>query len=212
MNTDTKKCIKYSKKGKGEMIMNTLLIFFAIPLAVIIFSIALQKILKCPPLVASIILAIGIIVTFIISNLIFLVATLIYTIISYITAVITCIIMRYFCNDRRNSQQCNRQKICTNQNNNELLTIDSNFPNGDTENLLTISSNSNVNNSCTCGNNNQVNTINGVLRITDNNDNNGNCCYSNNNDTNEFSTRINIVPNISNNGRTGCICGRYRRR
>ena len=68
-----------------------------------------------------------------------------------------------------------------------------------------------MNNSCTCGNNNQVNTINGVLRITDNNDNNGNCCCSNN-DTNEFSTRINIVPNTSNNGRTGCICGRYRRR
>ena len=75
--------------------MNTiLLIFFAIPLAVIIFSIALQKILKCPALVAGIIFAIGIIVTFIISNLIFLVATLIYTLISYITAVITCLIIR----------------------------------------------------------------------------------------------------------------------
>ena len=60
---------------------------------------------------------------------------------------------------------------------------------------------------CGCVNDNdfnQANTINGVIRIVDNN----NCSYNND----EISTRINIVPNNSNNGRTGCICGRYRRR
>ena len=38
--------------------MNILLIFFALPIATIIISIALQKIFKCPPLVAAIIFAI----------------------------------------------------------------------------------------------------------------------------------------------------------
>ena len=39
--------------------MNTLLlIFFALPIAVIVISIALQKILKCPVLVAAIIFSI----------------------------------------------------------------------------------------------------------------------------------------------------------
>ena len=46
-----------------------LLIFFALPLATIIISIALQKMLKCPFLVAGIIFAIFLVVTFVIGNL-----------------------------------------------------------------------------------------------------------------------------------------------
>ncbi len=208
-----------------------LLIFFAIPLAVVIFSIALQKILKCPALVAGIIFAIGIIVTFIVSNLIFLVAVLIYTLISYITAIITCLICRYFKSDDRNNYR--RRKCCCNERESELLTISSNcrnngnsdgelltinstYANGNTNNLLTIRSGNNGNcdndrNNCCCGNDNdlnQANTINGVIRIVDNNNYNNNCSCNND----EISTRINVVPNNSNNGRTGCICGRYKRR
>ncbi len=206
-----------------------LLIFFAIPLAIIIFSIALQKILKCPPLVAGIIFVIGIIITFIVGNLIFLAATLIYTLISYITAVITCFIMRYLCNNNHNTccrrRNCcydetenNRNDLltissnCQNNGNGDLLTINSRCRNGNTNNLLTISSNHNTNscndNNCGCGNDdntNQARTINGVIRIVDNNNN----CSCNNE---EIDTRINVVPNTANNGRTGCICGRYRRR
>ena len=52
--------------------MNTLLIFFALPTSVIIISIALQKIFKCPFLVAAIIFAIFLIVTFVVGNLTFL--------------------------------------------------------------------------------------------------------------------------------------------
>ena len=155
--------------------MNTIfLIFFAIALAVIIFSIALQKILKCPALVAGIIFAIGIIITFIIGNLILLAATLVYTFISYITALIICLINRFF--DRDNNC-CRRNRRCND-------------------------------NSCECGNDNgfnQANTINGVIRIVDSNGNNS--CNNN-----EIATRINVVPNTANNGRTGCICGRFRRR
>ena len=208
--------------------MNTiLLIFFAIPLAVIIFSIALQKILKCPALVAGIIFAIGVIITFIIGNLIFLAATLVYTFISYITGLITCLICRFFNNDDNHNDNCCRRNRCCNNNNEndlltissrcqnngngDLLTINSSCANGNTNNLLTISSNNNgrdccCNNSCGCDNGiNTANTINGVIRIVDNNGN-----TSCNND--EITTRINVVPNTANNGRTGCICGRYRRR
>lgn len=86
--------------------MSELLIFFALPLATIIFSIALQKILKCPFLVAGIIFAAFLIVTFVIGDLILLIATIVYTIIAFITAYITMIILR------RNTTNCN----CQNQN------------------------------------------------------------------------------------------------
>ncbi len=208
-----------------------LLIFFAIPLAIIIFSIALQKILKCPALVAGIIFAIGIIITFIIGNVIILAATLAYTFISYITAVITCFVSRYWCGNcnqnccRRSSCNCNTannrnndlltiSSRCSNNGNGDLLTISSNCANGNTNDLLTINSNNendccHHNNNCGCENdNNQVSTINGVIRIADSNNSNNNC--NGNND--EITTRINVVPNTANNGRSGCICGRYRRR
>ena len=74
--------------------MNTLLIVFALPIAVIIISIALQKIFKCPFLVAAIIFAIFLIVTFVVGNLTLLVATIAYTILAFITAILTNIICR----------------------------------------------------------------------------------------------------------------------
>ena len=80
---------------KGRKVMNILLIFFALPIAVIIISIALQKILKNPALVAAIIFAIFLIVTFIVNNLNFLVAAIVYAIISFITAFIVCIVCRF---------------------------------------------------------------------------------------------------------------------
>lgn len=100
--------------------MNTLLIFFALPIAVIIISIALQKILKCPVLVAAIIFAIFLIVTFIVNNLNFLVAAIVYAIISLIVAYLTCIIGRIL--DRiGNVSCCRRERECGCNNN--LLTI-----------------------------------------------------------------------------------------
>lgn len=91
--------------------MNTLLlIFFAIPIAVIIISIALQKIFKCPLLVAAIIFAIFLVVTFVIGNLIYLVATIAYTILAFITAIITKLICRIFNElDRREGCTCSNE-------------------------------------------------------------------------------------------------------
>lgn len=94
--------------------MNILLIFFALPIAVIIISIALQKILKCPVLVAAIIFAIFLIVTFIVNNLNFLIAAIIYAIISFITAFIICIIGRFLNRMERENTCCSERR---NQNN-----------------------------------------------------------------------------------------------
>lgn len=183
----------------------TLLIFFALPIATIIVSIALQKILKCPPLVSAIIFAIFLIVTFIINNLNFLIATIVYTIISFITAVLVCIICKLIRHLRlgRSSCRCN--------NSNELLSINSNCGNLEDGNLLTISS---------CYSNG---TNNDLLTISSNNTsgNNSDCDYgcgcncNQDNDTdvnNEVTARINVIPNTNNNGRTGNVCGCYRRR
>lgn len=110
--------------------MNTLLIFFALPIAVIIISIALQKSFKCPFLVAAIIFAIFLIVTFVIGNLNYLVATIAYTILAFITAVLTNIICRILRElDRREGEResscCNRKNRNSNNNNNgtQLLSI-----------------------------------------------------------------------------------------
>lgn len=247
--------------------MEILLVFFALPLAVIIISIALQKILKNPVLVAAIIFAIGLIVTFIIGNLIILVITIIYTIISYITAFITCLICKCFRTDNNESRRRERNGCCDRRhdncndrdNSNELLTISSNCNQNNNGNLLTISSDCNRNNNgdlltinsgCNrnndgnlltinsrCGNNSNccnmndgrndlftissngndretgnwncscsqnTNVINGVIRVR-----NGDCSCQNDN---IVDTRINVIPNSNNNGRTGCICGKYRRR
>lgn len=81
--------------------MNTLLIFFAIPLAVIVISIALQKILESPFIVSAIILVIFLIVAAITGDLTWLIAAIIYAIIAFITAVLTCLIHK-LCN--RNSE------------------------------------------------------------------------------------------------------------
>ena len=169
--------------------MNILLIFFALPIATIIISIALQKILKCPILVAAIIFAIFLVVTFIVGNLNFLVATIIYAIISFITAVLTHIICRILNTYRENGCCRDRDNCNCNCNNTR-------------NDLLTISSNNNGNNNCS----NNCN----------NNSCNCNCCSDDSNNTINFangvSARINVIPNGNNNGETGCISGCYRRR
>lgn len=81
--------------------MNTLLIFFALPVATIILSIVLQKILKNPLLVAATFFAIYLIVAFAFSDSNFLVLTILYTILAYLTAVLTkwifCLLERLKC-------------------------------------------------------------------------------------------------------------------
>ena len=93
--------------------MTELLIFFALPIATIIFSIALQRLLDCPFLVAGVIFAIFLVVTFVIGNLMFLIATIVYTIIAFITAVIVMWITR----ENEEHNRCRRHHNDSNNNN-----------------------------------------------------------------------------------------------
>lgn len=163
--------------------MNILLIFFALPIAVIIISIALQRILKCPILVAAIIFAIFLIVTFVVNNLNLLIAAIVYAIISFITAYITCIIGRILDRvGRENNCGCRRENQCgcNNDNNNR-------------NNLLTIQNISNGESNCGC------------------NQNEEGCAYQITN-ANGLSARVNIIPNSNNNNGNTNGCGCCRRR
>lgn len=194
--------------------MNTLLlVFFALPIAVIIISIALQKIFKNPFLVAAIIFAIFLIVTFVIGNLILLVATIAYTILAFITAVITKIICRIIRElDERDC--CRREKCkCSHSNNDcncnnrtQLLSINGCCSNGndDNGNLLTISSSG-----CN-GIENELLTINSNCSRNDDNDNQCSCRC--NTSTDGIAVRANVFPNNNTNGRSGSFCGCFRRR
>lgn len=99
--------------------MNLLLLFFAIPLAVIILSIVLQKLLRCHWLVAATFFAIFLIVTFAVGDIRLLIFTLVYTIISYVTALIFRAICNFSCNGitlrNINARNINTNTLIANQ-------------------------------------------------------------------------------------------------
>ena len=73
-----------------------LLLFFALPVATIILAVVLQKILKCPILVADTFFAIYLIVAFAIFDSSFLIFVIVYTILAYISAHLTRLICDIF--------------------------------------------------------------------------------------------------------------------
>lgn len=112
--------------------MNIGLIFFAIPVAVIIFSIALQKVLHSPILVGLIIFAIFLVITFAINDMTWLILTIVYALIAWITAYIVHLICR--CYDR--FRNLNFQNNLVNVNSNTNTNTNGNFENqltGDAE-------------------------------------------------------------------------------
>lgn len=74
--------------------MNTLLIFFAFPVATVILAIVLQKVLKNPLLVAATFFAIFLVITFAFFDASFLVYAILYAILAYVTAVLSAWICR----------------------------------------------------------------------------------------------------------------------
>ena len=133
--------------------MNILLIFFALPIAVIIISAILQKLLKCPIMVAALIFAIFLVITFIAFDETFLIATLAYTILAFITA----IFVRALCNSNENNNcvcealtnLLNNQAENNENSNTALLNEILNSINNSNN---TNSNNENANNnSCGCG-------------------------------------------------------------
>ena len=91
--------------------MNILLFFFSIPIAIIIISIALERLLDCPILVAAITFAVLLVIATILGSTAFLIAVIIYTIISFLAAWIS----KYICRWLRNIRNC-----C---NGNNVLTV-----------------------------------------------------------------------------------------
>lgn len=102
--------------------MNTLLIFFAIPVATIILAIVLQKILNSPLLVAATFFAIFLIVTFAAFDESFLVFAILYTLLALITALAVrfiCCLINNSDNPCINGQNNHNCGICGNNNAND---------------------------------------------------------------------------------------------
>lgn len=133
--------------------MNTLLIFFALPIATIILSIVLEKILRCPILTAATFFAIYLIIAFAVFNASALVFVIIYTILAYITALIA---EFFFSRCRR---ECKNNCCQENDTNNNIA-----LSNEDAQNIAyrvaRILSSSNNNCGCNSNNNNEIATIN----------------------------------------------------
>lgn len=131
--------------------MNTLLLFFAFPVATIILAIVLQKILNNPLLVAATFFAIYLIVAFAAFDASFLVYAIAYTILAYITATLTrliCRLLQMLANQNNNS--------CTYRVTERPITISTNLSsdgNDLTSNttLLTNSASANNYNGGNCG-------------------------------------------------------------
>lgn len=90
--------------------MDNLLLFFALPVATILLAIVLQRILKCPILVAITFFAIYLIITFAVFDTTFLVFAILYTILAYITALIA----KFICQIIRRMEIDNCSCICGN--------------------------------------------------------------------------------------------------
>ena len=130
--------------------MNTLLIFFAFPLAVIIVSAILQKLLNSPLAVASLIFAIFLVITFAAFDETFLIATLVYTILAFITASL----VRLFCKTGENNCLCEALSNLINNNTgdneeNNISTINNTL--NEILNSINNTNNSNNSNNNTCG-------------------------------------------------------------
>ncbi len=93
--------------------MNTLLIFFAFPVATIILSVVLQKLIKSPILVAAIFFAIYLVIAFAFFDATFLVAAIIYTLLAYLTALIVKLLC-HICRFLNNEQEATATTITVN--------------------------------------------------------------------------------------------------
>ncbi len=75
--------------------MNTLLVFFAFPIATIILSAVLERYIQSPITVAAIFFAIFLVITFAFFDVNFLIATIIYTILSFLIALAVRLVKRW---------------------------------------------------------------------------------------------------------------------
>lgn len=150
--------------------MNTLLLFFALPIATIILAVVLERILKCPVLVAATFFAIYLILAFSVFDISFLVFAIVYTILSFIAAYLA----ELFC--RKNSER--RCGICCcrcNQNSNNTTNTLSNQDITRIANQLANIQQNNCNKQNNCNCSNDVATVNVTNNTTGGRTNW--CCY-----------------------------------
>ena len=118
--------------------MNTLLLFFALPVATVLLAIVLQKILKNPILVAITFFAVYLIVAFAAFDETFLVYAIVYTILAFITAAIVetickfikkCLNINHCCSSNSDTESANC--VCCNLENinNSLESINDSLNN-----------------------------------------------------------------------------------
>ena len=93
--------------------MNSLLIFFAFPIAVIIISAVLQKTIGNPIAISALVFAVFLVITFAFFDETFLIETFVYTIISFLTAFIIKIIFSFNHNSDNNEGE-NEEYGCEN--------------------------------------------------------------------------------------------------
>lgn len=133
--------------------MNTLLLFFAFPVATVLLAIVLQKILKNPILVAITFFAVYLIVAFAAFDETFLVFAIVYTILAFITAAIVEAICKFIKKCLNNNNNCNHSNnesancVCCNLENinNSLESINDSLNNNNDDN--------DDSNSCGCNRN-----------------------------------------------------------
>ena len=98
--------------------MNTLLIFFAFPIATIILAAVIQTLLRSPIAVAAVFFSIFLIITFAFFDANFLIATIVYTILAFLSAAIVKLIRKII-------------KRCFRHNNNDIDTDEESNENDD---------------------------------------------------------------------------------
>lgn len=163
--------------------MNTLLLFFAFPVATIILAIVLEKLLRNPILTAATFFAVYLIVAFTAFDEEFLVYVIVYTILAFIAAVIAEFFYR-----RCHQNGCNWSCQCRRNNNSNSI------------NTITLS------------NQDVARIANQLANIQNNNHNNNHNNNNCNNCPNNNATSDVVTANITNNttgGRTSWCC--YRR-
>lgn len=129
--------------------MNTLLLFFALPVATVILAIVLQKILNNPLLVAATFFAIYLVVAFTAFDASFLVYAIIYTILAYITAILVnaiCKILRALANQNNYTYRVTERPITISTN----LSSDGNDVTSNTTLLTNGNTLSNNSGGCNC--------------------------------------------------------------
>ena len=133
--------------------MDPILTFLVLPIAIIILAIVLQKILKCPILVALTFFAVFLILTFTVFGTDFLIFAILYTILAFIAA----FLVDLFCQIARRLRNWDGNNSCGNGESTELLAINSNGNN------CNNNGNNCNNNSCSCGNTSSNNSESIVL-------------------------------------------------